>query len=63
MLDSLGSVIDGIGEVDFEFVSDDELEDGVAAFSRAVSRLEAVTARWAGKRSAAGRSSGTGWCR
>ena len=49
MLDSLGSVIDGIGEVDFEFVSDDELEDGVAAFSRAVSRLEAVTARWAGE--------------
>ena len=49
MLDSLGSVIDGIGEVDLEFVSDDELEDGVAAFSRAVSRLEAVTARWAGE--------------
>ena len=49
MLDSLGSVIDGIGEVDPEFVSDDELEGGVAAFSRAVSRLEAVTARWAGE--------------
>ncbi len=49
MWDSLDSVIDGIGEVDPEFVSDDELEDGVAAFSRAVSRLEAVTARWAGE--------------
>ncbi len=49
MVDSLGSVIDGIGEVDPAFVSDDELEGGVAAFSRAVSRLEALTARWAGE--------------
>ena len=48
-MDSLGSVIDAIGETDLEFVSDDELENGLAAFSRAVSRVEALMARWAGE--------------
>jgi hypothetical protein len=47
VLETLGSVIDGIGELDPTSVSDDELESGVAMFSRAVSRLEALTARWA----------------
>ena len=48
-MDSLGSMIDGIGGVDLGFVSDDELESAVAALSRAVSRLEALMARWAGE--------------
>jgi hypothetical protein len=47
VLGSLASVVDGIGELDPAFVSDDELESGVAAFSRAVSQMEALTARWA----------------
>ncbi|MBA2337229.1 MAG: hypothetical protein H0V96_05630, partial [Acidimicrobiia bacterium] len=47
--DTLGSAIDGIAAVDPVFVSDDDLEAGVAIFNRAVSRLEALLARWAGE--------------
>ena len=49
VLDSLDSVMDGIIDLDLEFVCDDELESGVAALSRAASRLEALMARWAGE--------------
>ncbi|MDQ3782648.1 MAG: HNH endonuclease, partial [Actinomycetota bacterium] len=47
--DTLKSVIDGIAAVDPLLVSDDDLEAGVAVFNRAVSRLEALMARWAGE--------------